>query len=41
LLPAALKAILAGVCLSVPAIVAYTVFSYRLFRGKAGSLRYA
>jgi cytochrome d ubiquinol oxidase subunit II len=39
--PAALKVILAGVCLSVPAIVAYTVFSYCVFRGKAGSLRYA
>jgi cytochrome d ubiquinol oxidase subunit II len=38
---AALQVILAGVCVSVPAIVAYTVFSYGVFRGKAGSLRYA
>jgi len=39
--PAALKVILAGVCISVPAIAAYTVFSYRVFRGKTGELRYA
>ena len=39
--PAALKAILIGVSISVPAIAAYTVFSYRVFRGKAGELRYA
>ena len=39
--PAALKVILAGVCVSVPAIAAYTVFSYRVFRGKATALRYA
>jgi cytochrome bd ubiquinol oxidase subunit II len=28
------------VCISVPAIAAYTVFSYRVFRGKATELRY-
>ena len=39
--PAALKVILIGVCISLPAIVAYTVFSYRVFRGKATDLRYA
>ena len=39
--PAALKVILVGVCISVPAIVAYTVFSYRVFGGKTGELRYA
>jgi cytochrome d ubiquinol oxidase subunit II len=30
-----------GVCISVPAIAAYTVFAYRVFRGKTGELRYA
>lgn len=39
--PAALKFILFGVCISVPAIAGYTVFSYRVFRGKASDLRYA
>ena len=39
--PAALKVILIGVCISVPAIIGYTVFSYRVFRGKAGELTYA
>ena len=34
--PAALKVILFGVCISVPAIAGYTVFSYRVFRGKTG-----
>lgn len=29
-----------GVCISVPAIIAYTVFSYRVFWGKATELRY-
>jgi len=38
---AALKFTLIGVCISVPAIAAYTVFSYRVFRGKTGELRYA
>ena len=39
--PAALKFLLFGVCISVPAIAAYTVFSYRVFRGKTGELKYA
>jgi cytochrome d ubiquinol oxidase subunit II len=39
--PAALKVILIGVCISVPAIAAYTAFSYRVFWGKATELRYA
>ncbi|NPC57378.1 cytochrome d ubiquinol oxidase subunit II [Caenimonas soli] len=39
--PPALKIILFGVCISVPAIAAYTVFSYRVFRGKATELKYA
>ncbi|MDI1339939.1 cytochrome d ubiquinol oxidase subunit II [Polaromonas sp.] len=38
--PAALKVILIGVCISVPAIAAYAVFSYRVFWGKATALRY-
>lgn len=39
--PAALKLILVGVCISVPAIAGYTVFAYRVFGGKASELRYA
>ncbi|MEP7294562.1 MAG: cytochrome d ubiquinol oxidase subunit II [Burkholderiales bacterium] len=39
--PEALKVILIGTCISVPAIAGYTVFSYRVFRGKTGELRYA
>ena len=39
--PDALKIILVGVCISVPAIAGYTVFSYRVFRGKTGELKYA
>ena len=39
--PEALKVILIGVCISVPAIAGYTVFSYRVFRGKTGKLTYA
>ncbi|KNZ31761.1 MAG: cytochrome BD ubiquinol oxidase subunit II [Methylibium sp. NZG] len=39
--PAALKVILIGTCISVPAIAGYTVFAYRVFSGKAGELRYA
>ena len=39
--PEALKVILVGTCVSVPAIVAYTVFAYRVFGGKTGELRYA
>ncbi len=37
----ALKVILIGVAISVPAIAGYTVFSYRVFRGKSGELKYA
>jgi len=33
--------ILIGVAISVPAIAAYTVLAYRVFRGKAGELKYA
>jgi cytochrome d ubiquinol oxidase subunit II len=36
-----LKFILVGVCIAVPAIAGYTVFSYRVFRGKTGELKYA
>ena len=39
--PASLKVILIGVVISVPAIIGYTVFSYRVFRGKASELKYA
>jgi len=39
--PAALKVILAGVAVAVPAIAAYTVFAYRVFGGKATRLDYA
>jgi cytochrome d ubiquinol oxidase subunit II len=39
--PAALQVILWGACISVPAIAGYTVFSYRVFRGKTGELKYA
>jgi cytochrome d ubiquinol oxidase subunit II len=39
--PAALKVILVGVAIAVPAIAGYTVFSYRVFRGKTGELKYA
>ena len=39
--PEALKVILFGVCISVPAIAGYTVFSYRVFHGKTGELKYA
>ena len=39
--PAALKVILVGVAISVPAIGAYTVLAYRVFGGKASELRYA
>jgi cytochrome d ubiquinol oxidase subunit II len=39
--PAALKVILIGVLVTLPAIVGYTIFSYRVFRGKTGELKYA
>lgn len=37
----ALTLLLVGVCISVPAIAGYTFFSYRVFRGKTGELKYA
>jgi cytochrome d ubiquinol oxidase subunit II len=39
--PDALKFILVGVAISVPAIAAYTIYSYWVFRGKTGELKYA
>jgi cytochrome d ubiquinol oxidase subunit II len=39
--PAALKVILIGVVVTLPVIVGYTAFSYRVFRGKASELKYA
>ena len=39
--PAALKVILVGVAVAVPAIAAYTVLAYRVFGGKATTLSYA
>ncbi len=39
--PAALKVILIGVLISVPAIIGYTIFSYWVFRGKTRELEYA
>jgi cytochrome d ubiquinol oxidase subunit II len=39
--PGALKFILVGVAISVPAIAAYTIYSYWVFRGKTGKLEYA
>jgi cytochrome d ubiquinol oxidase subunit II len=39
--PEALAVILIGCAITVPAIVGYTVFSYRVFWGKATELRYA
>lgn len=38
--PATLKVTLVGVCISVPAIAAYTAYSYRVFGGKATELHY-
>ena len=38
--PSALKAILIGAALVLPFIVAYTIFSYRIFRGKAANKLY-
>ncbi len=37
----ALEFILVGVCISVPAIAGYTIYSYWVFRGKTGELKYA
>jgi len=39
--PAALKFIGVGVAITVPMIAGYTIFSYRVFRGKTGELKYA
>ena len=39
--PAALKVMLFGCAITVPMIAAYTVFSYRVFRGKVRELNYA
>jgi cytochrome d ubiquinol oxidase subunit II len=39
--PEALKVILIGTVVTVPAIAGYTVFSYRVFGGKTRDLRYA
>ena len=39
--PEALKFIFVGVCISVPAIAGYTIYSYRVFRGKTDELKYA
>ncbi len=39
--PEALTVILIGCAITVPTIVGYTVFSYRVFWGKAGELKYA
>ena len=39
--PDALKFILFGVAISVPAIAGYTIYSYWVFRGKTGELAYA
>jgi cytochrome d ubiquinol oxidase subunit II len=36
----ALEVILAGTAVAVPAIAGYTVFAYRVFRGKASALSY-
>jgi cytochrome d ubiquinol oxidase subunit II len=39
--PAALKVILIGTVITVPAIAGYTVFAYRVFGGKTRDLKYA
>jgi cytochrome bd ubiquinol oxidase subunit II len=39
--PESLKVILIGVCVTLPVIIAYTGFSYRVFRGKTIELDYA
>jgi cytochrome d ubiquinol oxidase subunit II len=39
--PESLAVILFGCAFTVPAILGYTIFSYRVFRGKASALRYA
>jgi cytochrome d ubiquinol oxidase subunit II len=39
--PASLKFILAGVVVVLPTIIGYTIFSYRVFWGKARALTYS
>jgi cytochrome d ubiquinol oxidase subunit II len=39
--PAALRFVFVGVAITVPAIVGYTIYVYRVFRGKAAAMRYA
>jgi cytochrome bd ubiquinol oxidase subunit II len=38
--PEAMKVIFVGACVVLPAIIGYTIFSYRVFRGKAQALAY-
>ncbi|MFM2041431.1 MAG: hypothetical protein RLY86_7 [Pseudomonadota bacterium] len=38
--PESLMIIFVGTCVVLPVIVGYTIFAYRVFRGKAGELRY-
>lgn len=38
--PEALKIILIGVAITLPAIIGYTIFAYRIFWGKATALKY-
>ena len=38
--PESLKVIGLGAAITVPAILGYTVFTYRVFRGKASALSY-
>ena len=38
--PASLRFVFVGACIVLPLIVAYTVFSYRVFWGKARNLTY-
>ena len=39
--PSALSFVLVGTIIVLPFIIGYTVWSYRVFRGKTGELRYA
>jgi cytochrome d ubiquinol oxidase subunit II len=39
--PESLKFILAGVVVVLPTIIGYTIFSYRVFWGKASALSYS
>jgi cytochrome d ubiquinol oxidase subunit II len=38
--PESLMVIFIGACIVLPVILGYTIFAYRVFRGKAGELRY-